>query len=165
MGASASVPETARNRTQAPMPQAPATVQLFVSSDGLALLRGRSARGNQDARRMAAPHDLWVHVEGGPGAHVIIRRDHAAQEVPERTLDEAGSLAACRSWLRDEPRAKVNYCEIRHVRPLRGAAPGTMRMDKILFTRQVPVRPELETALLPRSAGAAPSGAADEGGD
>ncbi len=140
---------------QRPLPRTPTTVQLFVSSDGHALLRGRSARGNQDARRMAAPHDLWVHVEGGPGAHVIIRRDHAAQEVPERTLDEAGSLAASRSWLKDEPSAKVNYCEIRHVRPLRGTAPGTMRMDKILFTRQVPVRPEYETRLLPENAGKA----------
>ncbi len=152
MGAAGAAMTTTKEKAQhRPLPQTPATVQLFVSSDGLAMLRGRSARGNQDVRRMAAPHDLWVHVEGGPGAHVVIRRDHAAQEVPEHTLDEAGSLAASRSWLKDEPAAKINYCEIRHVRPLKGAAPGTMRMDKILFTRQVPIHPEYETALLPGS--------------
>lgn len=150
LGASTKAPEQTRDKVQTVLPQVPSAVQLFVSSDGFALLRGRSARGNQDARRMAAPHDIWVHVDGGPGAHVIIRRSHAAQEVPERTLDEAGSLSACRSWLKDEPSAKINYCEIRHVRPLRGAAPGTMRMDKILFTRQVPVRQELEERLLPQ---------------
>ena len=144
------VPEPARSGqqpSQEPVPNLPATVQLFVSSDGFVLLRGRNARGNQDARRIASPHDIWVHAEGGPGSHVIIRRSHGAQSVPERTLDEAGCLAACRSWLRDEPSARLTYCEIRHVRPLRGAAPGTMRMDKVLFTRKVAVDSSLETRL------------------
>ena len=144
------VPETARSRqqpSQEPVPNLPATVQLFVSSDGFVLLRGRNAKGNQDARRIASPHDIWVHAEGGPGSHVIIRRSHGAQSVPDRTLDEAGCLAACRSWLRDEPSARLTYCEIRHVRPLRGAAPGTMRMDKVLFTRKVAVDSSLETRL------------------
>ena len=112
------------------------------------LLRGKSAKGNQDARRMASPHDLWVHVEGGPGAHVIIRKSHAGEEVPERTLDEAGALAAAKSWLQNEPKATLNYCEIRHVRPLKGAGAGTMRMDKILFTRQVETVADIDARLL-----------------
>ena len=122
-------------------------IQSFVSSDGFVLLRGRDARGNQEVYRMASAQDLWVHAEGGPGAHVIIRRSHALEEVPERTLDEAGVLAALRSWLHDEPRARLTYCEIRHVKPLKGAALGTMRMDKVLFTRDVKVNVDLEQQL------------------
>lgn len=133
------------------LPNLPNSVQLFISSDGFALLRGRSAKGNQDARRVASPHDLWVHAEGGPGAHVIIRRSHAGQNVPARTLDEAGALAAARSWLKDEPRATLTYCEVRHVRPLKGAGQGTMRMDKVLFTRTVAVDPGLEERLTPKA--------------
>lgn len=127
----------------------PRNVQLFISSDGFALLRGRDAKGNGAARRMAAPHDIWLHADGGPGSHVIIRRAYAGQEVPERTLDEAGGLAACKSWLRDAARARILYAEVRHIKPLRGAAPGTVRMDKIWLSREVPVRPELETLLAP----------------
>lgn len=130
----------------------PRNVQLFISSDGFALLRGRDARGNGAARRMAAPHDIWLHADGGPGSHVIIRRAYAGQEVPERTLDEAGGLAACKSWLRDAARARILYAEVRHIKPLRGAAPGTVRMDKIWLSREVPVRPELETLLAPAPA-------------
>lgn len=130
----------------------PRNVQLFISSDGFALLRGRDARGNGAARRMAAPHDIWLHADGGPGSHVIIRRAYAGQEVPERTLDEAGGLAACKSWLRDAARARILYAEVRHIKPLRGAAPGTVRMDKIWLSREVPVRPELETLLAPAEA-------------
>ena len=127
--------------------------QLFISSDGFALLRGRDARGNGVVRRMAAPHDIWLHASGGPGSHVIIRRAYAGQEVPERTLDEAGGLAACKSWLRDAARARILYAEVRHIKPLRGAAPGTVRVDRVWLSREVPVRPELETLLAPDASG------------
>ena len=147
-GSSAQSPRTCTAKKVVTPPEVPSTVQLFISSDGFVLLRGKSAKGNQDARRMASPHDLWVHVEGGPGAHVIIRKSHAGEEVPERTLDEAGALAATKSWLQNEPKATLNYCEIRHVRPLKGAGAGTMRMDKILFTRQVETVADIDARLL-----------------
>lgn len=143
-----------------PSGRPPRHVQLFISSDGFLLLRGRDARGNGVARRMAAPHDIWLHAEGGPGAHVVIRRAYAGQEVPERTLDEAGGLAACKSWLRDAARARILYAEVRHIKPLRGAATGTVRVDRVWLSREVPVRPELETALVP--AASAPEEAGDE---
>ena len=126
----------------------PKRVQAFVSDDGFLLLRGRDARGNQAVLRKAAPGDIWLHAEGGPGAHVVIRRAHAGQEVPERTLEQAGCLAACKSWRRDAASARILYAEARHVRPLRGAAPGTVRMDKILATREVTVDAELESRLV-----------------
>ncbi len=150
LGISAQAPKQKKGQQKPAPVKAPASVQIFVSSDGVTLLRGRNAKGNLEVRRMAASHDIWVHVEGGAGAHVIIRLNHASQKVSDTTLDEAGSLAASKSSLKDETYAKVNYCEIRHVRQLKGTAQGTMRMDKILFTRKVLIRPELETSLLPK---------------
>lgn len=134
----------------APLPTAlPKNVQLFVSADGFALLRGRDAKGNLAARKLAAPHDIWLHAENGPGAHVIIRRAHGGQDVPERTLDQAGALAACKSWQRDAARARILYAEVRHVKPLRNAPAGTVRVDKVFGSRDVLVDCELETLLLP----------------
>lgn len=150
LGISAQAPRQKKGQAKPAPVKVPASVQIFVSTDGVTLLRGRNAKGNLEVRRMAASHDIWVHVEGGAGAHVIIRLNHASQKVSDATLDEAGSLAASKSSLKDESYAKVNYCEIRHVRQLKGTAKGTMRMDKILFTRKVAIRPELETALLPK---------------
>ena len=118
---------------------------------GSALLRGRDAKGNIAARKLAAAHDIWLHTDGGPGSHVIIRRAHAGQEVPERTLDQAGALAACKSWQKDAARARILYAEVRHIRSMRGAGTGTVRMDKILYSREVPVDASLETRLLPES--------------
>ena len=132
------------------MPTAlPKNVQLFVSSDGFALLRGRDAKGNLAARKLAAPHDIWLHAENGPGSHVIIRRAHGGQEVPTSTLDEAGSLAASKSWQKDAARARIQYAEVRHVKPMRNAPAGTVRIDKVLASREVPVDATLEDTLLP----------------
>ena len=132
------------------MPTAlPKSVQLFVSSDGFALLRGRDAKGNLAARKLAAPHDIWLHAENGPGSHVIIRRAHGGQEVPASTLDEAGSLAASKSWQKDATRARIQYAEVRHVKPMRNAPAGTVRIDKVLASREVPVDATLEEKLLP----------------
>ena len=99
----------------------PKNVQMFISSDGFVLLRGRDSKGNLAARKLAAPHDIWLHAENGPGSHVIIRRAHGGQEVPPRTLDEAGALAANKSWQRDAARARIQYAEVRHVKPMRNA--------------------------------------------
>lgn len=127
----------------------PKNVQLFISSDGFALLRGRDARGNLAARKLAAPHDIWLHAENGPGSHVIIRRAHGGQEVPARTLDEAGALAANKSWQKDAARAGIQYAEVRHVKPMRNAPAGTVRIDRVLASREVPVDATLEEKLLP----------------
>ncbi|SCM73239.1 NFACT RNA binding domain-containing protein [Desulfovibrio sp. 86] len=132
------------------MPTAlPKNVQLFISSDGFALLRGRDAKGNLAARKLAAPHDIWLHAENGPGSHVIIRRTHGGQDVPVSTLDEAGSLAASKSWQKDAARARIQYAEVRHVKPMRNALAGTVRIDKVLASREVPVDATLEEKLLP----------------
>ena len=127
----------------------PKNVQLFISEDGFALLRGRDAKGNLAARKLAAPHDIWLHADNGPGSHVIIRRAHGGQPVPERTLDQAGGLAACKSWQRDAASARIIYAEVRHVKPLRNAPAGTVRIDKVFASREVPVDHALETRLLP----------------
>ena len=132
------------------MPAAlPKNVQLFISSDGFALLRGRDAKGNLAVRKLAAPHDIWLHAENGPGSHVIIRRTHGGQDVPVSTLDEAGSLAASKSWQKDAARARIQYAEVRHVKPMRNAPAGTVRIDKVLASREVPVDATLEEKLLP----------------
>ena len=127
----------------------PKNVQMFISSDGFVLLRGRDSKGNLAARKLAAPHDIWLHAENGPGSHVIIRRAHGGQEVPPRTLDEAGALAANKSWQRDAARARIQYAEVRHVKSMRNAPAGTVRIDKSLPSREVAVDLALEERLLP----------------
>ncbi len=125
----------------------PAHVQGFMSSDGFLILRGRNDKGNLACRKSAKGHDIWVHVTDGPGAHVIVRLAWPGQTVPERTLDEAGTLAANKSWQQQNASALDQYDEIRIIKPMKGAARGTVKIDKVLYTRTVPVDASFEERL------------------
>jgi hypothetical protein len=128
----------------------PKNVRAFISDDGFIMLRGRDAEGNLAARKLAAPHDIWLHATDGPGSHVIIRRAYAGQEVPERTFIQAGILAACKSWAAGAGKALIIYAEVRHVKTPRNAPKGTVRMDKTCCSRKVTIEPTLEDRLLIR---------------
>ena len=127
--------------------QLPSQIQAFRSSDGFLLLRGRDTRGNALALKLAAPHDYWLHTAEGPSAHVIIRRDHAGQEIPERTLREAGALAALKSPLKDGAWAEIQYSLARYIHPMKGAAPGMVRIDRSEGAFRAAIDPALEQKL------------------
>jgi hypothetical protein len=121
----------------------PANVQAFESSDGIEILRGRDAKGNWTLLRLANPYDLWMHVEGGPGAHVIIRRAQG-QELPQRSLLEAAHLALVKSWRRDSARAGVLCAQAQHVRLVKGGKPGSVRVDKVECALELQPDPDIE---------------------
>lgn len=127
-----------------------ALIQEFFSSDGFVLWRGRSAEGNRNLLKLARPFDLWCHVEDGPGAHLLVRRDHAAQEVPESTLLEAAALVGLKSWRKNDPRAPVMFALAKHVHPVKGAGPGTVRVQERMLTLLATIDPALEDRLKER---------------
>ena len=124
-------PCTSRHAPLLKAPDLPKNVQPFRSSDGFLLLRGRDAKGNALLLKLASPHDLWMHTGGGPGAHVLIRRDHAAQDIPQTTLTEAATLCVLKSWRKDEVQVDVIAALAKFVHPIRGARPGTVRIDRM----------------------------------
>ncbi len=125
----------------------PKGVEAFYSTDKFLILRGKDAKGNWAALRMAAAHDLWLHVEGGPGSHCIIRRHFSGQEISENTLNEAAALAAIKSWQKDNTQAQIICAEARHVKPMRNAAPGMVRIDKVWRSFRVNAVRDIELRL------------------
>jgi predicted ribosome quality control (RQC) complex YloA/Tae2 family protein len=122
-----------RGRPQSAPKISPLTV---TSSDGLTILVGRNSRQNDDVTfRRAQGDDWWFHARGVPGAHVIVRG--RAQELPEDTIRRAAELAAYFSRLQAEPSVTVDYTRRRHVRRIRGAAPGlvTYSLEKTIRVR------------------------------
>ncbi len=118
----------------------PASGPLQISSqEGFAILVGRNSRQNDEVTfRQSAPNDLWLHVRGAPGAHVIIRS--GGQAVSEETLQRAASLAAFYSALRHEGQVRVDLTERRHVRRIAGGRPGmvTYRQEQTLLVTPTP---------------------------
>ena len=139
----------AEDRKGRPLPaDLPKQVQAFRSSDGFLILRGRDTRGNGLALKLAAPHDYWMHTADGPSAHVVIRRDHAHQDVPQRTLHEAGILAALKSWLKDQSHVDIQYSLAKFIHPMKKAAPGMVRIDRSEGSFRVAMEPDLEEKLI-----------------
>lgn len=122
----------------------------FFTSDGFVALRGRDAKGNREVLKTAAPHDLWFHCEDGPSAHLILRRAHALQDVPETSLYEAASLVAIKSWRKQDAHARVMYALASDVRSPKGSPDGKVIVQKRRGCLDVPVDPTLEDRLAER---------------
>ena len=95
----------------------------LTSSDGFVILVGRNSRQNDEVTfRRGSSDDWWFHARGVPGAHVIVRAE--GKELPPATIQRAAELAAYYSGLQDEVNVVVDFTRRRHVRRMRGAAPG-----------------------------------------
>ena len=112
-------------------------ISKFISPSGLTLLRGRNAKGNRQALKLSSPFDLWLHAQGGPSAHLIIKLPHPAFQIEDVDLLEAARLVAEKSWQRDDSQARIICALAKDVHPIKGAADGTVRVDKILRVIQI----------------------------
>ena len=112
------------SKTEGPEPRT------FRSSDGLSILVGRSGPGNDRLTwRLARSHDLWLHTQGVPGSHVLVRLDKG-KPVPPRTLREAAQLAAYYSRARGQVKVPVDYALRKYLRKPKAAAPGVVLLSQ-----------------------------------
>ncbi|MBQ4133742.1 MAG: DUF814 domain-containing protein [Desulfovibrionaceae bacterium] len=109
-------------------------VACFQSPSGLLLLRGKNAKGNREVLKLASPYDIWLHAEGGPSAHLIIKLPHAACPVPQEDMEMAARLVAEKSWQRDDSRATIICALAKNVHAPKGAPHGAVKVEKILQT-------------------------------
>ena len=132
------VPSKRKERQQAPR----RPYRVFTSADGARILVGKGGRDNDETTlKVAGPHDLFLHVRGSPGAHVIVplNRDEA---IKEQTLLDAATLAAHYSKQRTAASLDVTYTPRKNVSKPKGAKPGLVqvRQEKVLRLRREPDR-------------------------
>ena len=97
---------------------------------GYTLLLGKNNVGNDRiVKELATPDDLWLHTQGIPGSHVLIRR-MPGKEVPDEVVEEAARLAVLHSKARGSQNVPVFLAEARHVSKFKGAKPGLVRIAK-----------------------------------
>ncbi|MCY3936103.1 MAG: NFACT family protein [Chloroflexi bacterium] len=125
-----------------PIPPAKRGPRRFVS-EGYVIWLGRNMRQNATLlNRHSHADDLWLHVRGGSGAHLIIRDD--GRKIPESLVKKTASVAAYYSSLRHESSVPVDVTERRYVRPIKGAQPGLVRYRN---ERTIRVQPRDESIL------------------
>lgn len=96
----------------------------FVSSDGYDIYVGKNNIQNDYVTlKLSHPTDIWLHTKEIHGSHVLVKTDDAMQ-VPDRTYEEAGVLAAYYSKARGSASVPVDYTEVYNVKKPSGAKPG-----------------------------------------
>ena len=95
----------------------------YLSSDGFHIYVGKNNYQNEELTfKVAGGNDWWFHAKGIPGSHVIVKGE--GKELPDRTFEEAGALAAYYSKGRDNDKVEVDYIQRKHIKKVAGAAPG-----------------------------------------
>jgi predicted ribosome quality control (RQC) complex YloA/Tae2 family protein len=113
----------------------------FLSERGARILVGRSAKDNDALTfQRARGNDLWLHVRGVQGSHVVVPEPGEAPD--ERTLLDAALLAAWFSSAREEEQTEVSWTRKKHVRKPRGGAAGAVlySQEKTIRLRSDPAR-------------------------
>ncbi len=95
----------------------------YVSSDGYHMYVGKNNfQNDQLTFNFAVGNDWWFHVKQAPGSHVIVKTN--GEELPDRTFEEAGRLAAYYSSMRGVEKVEIDYVEKKHVKKPKGGKPG-----------------------------------------
>lgn len=96
----------------------------YISSDGFDIYVGKNNYQNDELTfKFAAGNDWWFHAKQMPGSHVVVKLGNA-EELPDRTFEEAARLAAYYSKGRDQEKVEIDYIQKKHVKKPSGSKPG-----------------------------------------
>jgi hypothetical protein len=95
------------------------------------ILVGKGAEGSDTLVKEAKANDLWFHIVGSTGSHVIIpARDLSGITPPDDLLRTAGILAVFHSKQRESLSGEVYFSRRQNIRKRKGMAPGLWQIDK-----------------------------------
>lgn len=110
--------------------QLPSKPLHYLSSEGFHIFVGKNNYQNDFiSTKMGKSEDCWLHVKDAPGSHVLIVA--GGRFITEKTLLEAGNLAAWYSKSRGSSNVPVDYLEFKHLKKPSKAKPGM-----VIFTNQ-----------------------------
>jgi predicted ribosome quality control (RQC) complex YloA/Tae2 family protein len=107
-----------------------------VEVGGFEVLVGKAAKDNDHLTlKVAKPCDLWLHVAGVPGSHVVVRNPEKLPALPKPVVERAAEFAAYYSKAREaRGKVEVHICWASDVRKERGAPAGEVvlrRWDRV----------------------------------
>jgi predicted ribosome quality control (RQC) complex YloA/Tae2 family protein len=110
--------------------------RIFTVEGGFQVLAGKSSENNDLLTlKHAKPDDLWFHARGSSGSHVVLKMGSAKGEPSKRAIQQAASIAAYYSKMKNASMIPVVMTEKKYVRKPKGVAAGTVviEREKVLF--------------------------------
>lgn len=109
------------------------TGKTFLSKEGLPILVGRSKEENLELTfKFARGNDLWMHVRGKPGAHVVIPLREKRNASLETLLD-AAYLCLHYSGGAEWGKTEIDYAAKKHVKRIRDSSEASYANNKTLI--------------------------------
>ncbi|AFK66044.1 hypothetical protein OMVG_00041 [Ostreococcus lucimarinus virus OlV3] len=88
-------------------------MKTYISYDGIQIKVGENAKENDDLTLSSYPREWWMHIDGGPGAHVVIC--HEENTIPKETKRDAALLAVHHSKPGNAKMVRVNFIRVGQV--------------------------------------------------
>lgn len=77
-----------------------------IEYDGYTIYYGKSAAANEEVTfNIAEPNDIWLHVKGVPGSHVVIKNN--SKQIDENIINYAAKIATINSKSNSSKQAVV----------------------------------------------------------
>lgn len=104
--------------------------RIFAVEGGYEVWVGKSSANNDLlTMKYAKPHDLWFHVRGASGSHTVLKTK-GGDPTPRTAIQQAASIAAYYSKMRNAGNVPVAYCERKYVRKPKGSAQGAVVLER-----------------------------------
>jgi predicted ribosome quality control (RQC) complex YloA/Tae2 family protein len=95
--------------------------RVFITENGCEVFVGRNAKENDKLTfTFSHKNDLWFHVKGLPGSHVILR----GANIRQSDIQEAANFAAHFSDAKGKKKMHVDYCSVLDVSKPKNAKVG-----------------------------------------
>jgi predicted ribosome quality control (RQC) complex YloA/Tae2 family protein len=110
--------------------------RIFTVDGGFEVWAGKSSKNNDELTlKHAKPNDLWFHARGASGSHVVLKTNTGKGEPSKRAKEQAASIAAYYSKMKNAKMVPVAMTEKKYVRKPKGAAPGSVMVEreKVIF--------------------------------
>lgn len=131
--------------TETQQSQQPSLPYKAFQYQGFDIWVGKHAKSNDElTQRYARKDDLWLHVRGASGSHVVIKQ-RAGKPFPKEVIEKAASLAAHYSTLKTDTLCPVIVTPRKFVRKPKGSPPGAVVVDKeeVVLVSPAPFSPGL----------------------
>lgn len=115
----------------------------FRTSGGYRVLCGKNnSQNDYITHKVASKGDLWFHIKGMPGSHVILICDGG--EPPEKDFTEAAEIAAYYSKAAPGQKAEVDYTRVKNIKKPPASKPGYVTYSSNYSAYVTPDRASVE---------------------
>ncbi len=110
--------------------------RVFTVTGNFQVWVGKNSQNNDLlTMKYSTPNDLWFHVRGSGGSHVVLKVGTSKGEPGKEAIQETASIAAYFSKMKKAKVVPVAMTQKKYVRKPRGAPAGTVTIEreKVLF--------------------------------